>query len=224
MALMTHHRHNLDDADVIVLDEPSRGPFHVRRLSAPALAVMRPPLLSALLIAGILALHMMGFALLEHSMPVFATPAASPAALTVTILPRIRDGGGDDLPDLSALVVQLDEHFTDLHIDQPSFDFEVARNGAAASAAPSLIGRTLMDMSPYVREAALSAGEGVTVVLRIEVLEDGTPGRIEVDTSGGSRQIDQAAIHYARTRHWNAGRVQGIAQAVWIRWGVRLQA
>jgi len=61
-------------------------------------------------------------------------------------------------------------------------------------------------------------------VLRIEVLDTGEPGRIEVDASSGSAQVDQAAINYARTLHWYAGRMDGTPHAMWIRWGVRLQA
>lgn len=36
------------------------------------------------------------------------------------------------------------------------------------------------------------------MVLRIEVLESGDPGRIEIDASSGSQQVDQAAVDYAR--------------------------
>jgi TonB family protein len=192
---------------------------------APYLAVTRPRLISALLIAAILGLHVAGIALLQRATLVVAKQAASSdPTVTAYILPKIRDGAGEDLPDLSSLVVQLNQHFTDLHIEQPQINFEVARNGSALSAAPTLVGLAQPDMSAYVRQASLPRGAGATVVLRIEVLESGEPGRILVDASSGSRQIDQAAIDYARTLHWNAGRVNGTAQAIWIRWGVRLQA
>jgi TonB family protein len=62
------------------------------------------------------------------------------------------------------------------------------------------------------------------VVLRVEVLESGDPGRIQVDVSSGSQQIDQAAMDYARIQHWYAGRLNGVPHAIWIRWGVRLQS
>jgi TonB family protein len=223
---MTRYRHDLDEPNVIVLDEPPVRTWRAKRLlQAPSLAITRPHLVSAVLIGAIIALHAGGLVVLAHATRVSASAAASPEpTLTAYILPKIVDTSGKHLPDLSTLVVQLTPHFTDLHIEQPQIEFEVERNDAALSAAPSLIGRTQMDMSPYVREASLLPGGGVTVVLRIEVLEDGTPGRIQVDTSGGTRQIDQAAIDYARTRHWNPGRIGGAAHVVWIRWGVRLQA
>ncbi|MFL6605670.1 MAG: TonB family protein [Steroidobacteraceae bacterium] len=79
-------------------------------------------------------------------------------------------------------------------------------------------------MTPFIARAALLPGEGATVVLRVEVLETGIPGRVEIDVSSGSNQVDQAAVSYARTQRWYAGRVDGLAHSVWIRWGVRLQA
>jgi TonB family protein len=102
--------------------------------------------------------------------------------------------------------------------------FDVSRNNEAASTAPVLQDGARRDMEPYVKQAALLPGEGVTVVLRIEVLETGEPGRIEIDASSGSAQVDEAAIGYARTRHWYAGRTNGTPHPMWVRWGVRLQA
>jgi TonB family protein len=223
--LTTRRRHH-NDPNVIVLDEPRRDPFRARRLlHAHSLTVSRPRLISAILIATILGLHVAGIALLERATLVVAKQAASPeATVTAVILPKIRDGAGEDLPNLSSLVVRLNEHFTDLHIEQPQINFEVARNGSALSAAPTLVGLAQPDMSAYVRQASLPRGAGATIVLRIEVLESGDPGQILIDTSSGSRQTDQAAIDYARTLHWNAGRVNGTVHAIWIRWAVRLQA
>jgi TonB family protein len=222
---MRHGRPYSEDPDVFVIDAPAGRPLRPQRVALAARLSSRPPLISALLIAGILCLHWAGFALLVHTTPVArGNPVSPESTVTTYILPKIREATGNDIPDLSTLVVQLDTHFTDLHIDQPQFEFEVARTAGASSTAPSLIGRTQIDMNAYVRQAALLPGEGATVVLRIEVLANGDAGRIEVDTSSGSQRSDQAAIDYARTRHWNAGRVNGVARAVWIRWGVRLQA
>ena len=80
------------------------------------------------------------------------------------------------------------------------------------------------DASGYARDAGLPPGNGATVVLRIEVLGTGELGRIEVDVSGGRREIDQAAIAYARAMPWIGGMVDGRRESMWIRWGVRLQA
>jgi TonB family protein len=224
-ALTTFSRHH-DHRDVIVLDEPRRDSFRPRRrLQARSVGITRSRLVSAALIAAIIVLHVAGVALLERSTPAFAKrSASSEATVMAVILPKIREGAGDDLPNLSTLVVQLHDPFADLHIEQPQINFEVVRNSSALSAAPTLVGLAQPDMSAYVRQASLPRGAGATIVLRIEVLESGDPGQILIDTSSGSQQTDQAAIDYARTLHWNAGRVNGTVHAIWIRWAVRLQA
>jgi TonB family protein len=143
--------------------------------------------------------------------------------VTAFIQPKIRDDGAPSVhPDLSALIMRAKTPL--IYIDQPEISFEVARNNAATSAAPSLQDSTQRDTEPFIEQAALLPGEGATVVLRIEVLESGEPGRIEIDTSSGSPQVDEAAIAYAHTRHWYAGRTNGTPHPMWIRWGVRLQA
>jgi TonB family protein len=211
-----------EDTRALITDELAPGPLYAARvLRAPQRAVTRPLVLGTAVVA-VLAAHIVGVLFLVHS------TRAAPAGVSDTwvnafILPTIRDRVGRAPPDLPLRAIQLELHPADLHIELPQPDVDLERNNAAASAAPTLTGLTYTDMSPYVREAALRPGQGVTVVLRVEVLEDGTAGRIEVATSGGSPQIDQAAIHYARTRHWNAARVNGLAHALWIRFGVRLQ-
>jgi hypothetical protein len=45
-----------------------------------------------------------------------------------------------------------------------------------------------------------------------------------VDVTSGSRQVDQAAMDYARHLRWFAGRSNETPEAMWIRWSVRLQA
>jgi TonB family protein len=75
----------------------------------------------------------------------------------------------------------------------------------------------------YAAQAGLRAGEGATVVLRVEVLAFGELGRIEVDVSSGRRQVDDAAIAYARDWTWSGGLVNGQPHAVWVRVGVRLE-
>jgi TonB family protein len=142
------------------------------------------------------------------------------------VQPRIREDtdkpAGPDLSQLAALLRSASPH---LDMERPAIDFSVARNSAASLVAPTLQGDTAQgDVIRYAQEASLLPGEGATVVLRVEVLATGDPGRIDVDASSGSMQVDQAAIRYARTRHWYAGRVNGMTKPMWILWGVRLQA
>lgn len=81
-----------------------------------------------------------------------------------------------------------------------------------------------VDPTEYARRAGLQAGEGATIVLRLEVLGTGDLGTILVETTGGSEAIDMAAIDYVRALAWAGGRVDGRPATIWIRWGVRLQA
>lgn len=197
-------------------------PYRANIHSALTLGRRRGALLPVL--ALVIGTHALGIALLSRSTTIRISKSVEPPTATVAILPRIRDISGKDVPDVSAQLPRLSNPLRGLHIDQPQIEFEVARNGNAVSAAPSLIGQARNDMSDYVHRAALRHGEGATVVLRIEVLATGHPGRIVVDASSGRRQVDQAAIDYARTLRWNAGRTGGVPKDVWIRWGVRLQA
>jgi TonB family protein len=142
--------------------------------------------------------------------------------VTIFIQPAIRDGVPPAGPDLSRMTVPLREPRQALQIEVPPIDFEVGRNPAAVFVAPSPKGSDV-DMAPYLRQAELPPGRGVTVVLRVEVLETGEPGRVVLDISSGIRLADQAAIEYARTRRWYAGRANGVPHTMWIRWGVRLQ-
>jgi TonB family protein len=83
---------------------------------------------------------------------------------------------------------------------------------------------TQMASRAYSDHAGIPHGLGVTVVLRVEIRSTGAVGRVQVDVSGGLRQVDQAAIAYVRSLHWVAGRVDDQPKTLWIRWGVRLEA
>jgi TonB family protein len=80
-----------------------------------------------------------------------------------------------------------------------------------------------VDPAPYARQAGLRSGRGATIVMRLLVLPSGRVGDIEIDVSSGSALIDNAAMDYARARHWLTGTADGEPTTLWIRWGVRLQ-
>jgi hypothetical protein len=138
--------------------------------------------------------------------------------------PTIRDSTGPTSSDLSRRLVLTRIRLTSLSLDSPRIDFEVDRNPGSVISAPVLQTEGRTDIGPYLKKASLLPGEGATVVLRVEVLATGNPGRILVEATSGSGQIDQAAVDYARTRHWYAGRANGEARTMWIRWGLRLQS
>jgi TonB family protein len=156
-----------------------------------------------------------------HHLPI---SSSDQRLLTVFIQPSIQDDGTLPGPNLAKISYVAVEHPPVLHIEHPAIDSAVARNNGAGMAAPTLRSSETPDMEPYVRRAALLPGEGATVVLRIEILATGSPGRIQIEVSSNSRQIDQAAIDCARAQHWYAGRANGAPQVMWIRWAVRLQA
>jgi TonB family protein len=125
---------------------------------------------------------------------------------------------------LSQFAVTLD-HSVDLSgVAQLPLDIVESRNGGTIISAPTLRGGMPVEMSSYVHQAGLLPGEGATVILRIEVLASGEPGRVAVDVSSGSRQVDQAAAGYARQLRWFAGRTNETPEVMWIRWSIRLQA
>lgn len=176
--------------------------------------------------ALVAAFHLLAVAALMRTYGHFPSPAATGQTLmTIFLRPAIQeDDGTPPGPDLSMLVVPVDAPLPNLDLPAPPIAYDVARNGRATIAAPSLRPDNTVNLAPYIAQAALLPGEGATVVLRIEVLATGEPGRIEIDASSGSRQVDQAAIDYAKQLHWYAGRTGDNPQFMWIRWGVRLQA
>src|ERR1700722_11059794 len=147
------------------------------------------------------------------------------ALITVFVQPRIREASERaSVVDPLSLQLRLNPRLNALADTQPDFDFFVPRNDFATVVAPTLQGDGHSGIQPYLQRAGLRHGEGATVVLRIEVLESGDPGRIEIDVSSGSRQVDQAAVDYARIQHWYAARKNGAPHSLWIRWGIRLHA
>jgi TonB family protein len=81
----------------------------------------------------------------------------------------------------------------------------------------------LPDTKPFAVRAGLAAGQGATVVLRIEVKDDNELGRISVEVSGGSAEIDAAAIAYARSMSWVGAVINGNPVTMQVRYAVHLQ-
>ena len=90
----------------------------------------------------------------------------------------------------------------------------------AASAAP----RTLaLEGVRYRREPVLSypesarqTGDQGTVLLRVQVNEQGRIEAVSLQRSSGSRLLDQAAQQQIRTALFEPYREQGVAQAVFV--------
>lgn len=169
-------------------------------------------------------LHFCAWLLLQRGIQASAPPSEHGGVL-VTLLskPVIRESlGGLSSLDLSHRVVTLDPSSLMTGVSIIPLSYETPPNPGATISAPVIQNVEEISKAPFVREAALLPGESGAVVLRIEVLADGAVGQVDVEVSSGSRQIDAAAVAYVRQLRWNPGRLNGVAQPVWIRWGVTL--
>jgi TonB family protein len=173
------------------------------------------------------ALHAFIFStiLQSHRGPAVSTEIDEPLAV-IFIKPQIRDRHDPSLDGNTMANVVLRVRRLPVHLDIEPLDLGVfvERNEAASNVAPSLRSEGQIEVATYTRRAHLSPGQGVTVVLQVEVLESGSPGRVLVDVSGGSRETDEAAVEYAQAQRWYAGRVGGVPRSMWVRWAVHLQA
>lgn len=81
-----------------------------------------------------------------------------------------------------------------------------------------------MDMGLYAARAGLLPGEAVTVVCSIEVLPDGTVGRVSIQSSPGNVAIEAQAIAYVHAMHWIPGTVHHRATPMQFQYAVTLMA
>jgi len=118
----------------------------------------------------------------------------------------------------------------DLSVDppvlEPSARFASADNPATRSGTttPPRPVEPVPDSRAFAIPAGLSPGSSVTVVLRIEVLGNGTIGQVQVEVSGGAHSVDEAAIAYVHALKWIGGSINDRPETIWIRWGVTLDA
>jgi TonB family protein len=174
----------------------------------------------------IAALHVVAFLAMRQTMNSIRPDSIAAGVMKVFFIEPTKQTEGSDAaePDLARLMVMTDHPLDLTSAALNPFEYSESRSAGTTISAPTLKGGNPIDMTPFIAQAALLPGEGATVVLRVEVLDTGEPGRMAVDVSSGSRQVDQAAMDYARQLRWFAGRTGEAAQAMWIRWSVRLQA
>lgn len=67
---------------------------------------------------------------------------------------------------------------------------------------PRTAGGGAENLAQFAQSAALSPGQMARVILRVEVLRDGSTGDVKVDTASGNDAADQAAIRYVRSLEW----------------------
>jgi hypothetical protein len=88
---------------------------------------------------------------------------------------------------------------------------------------PQIDPSQVIDARPFAREAGLLPHEVVDVVLSIDVGVDGTIKAVVVVRGAGRRQIDAAAVSYARALTWTPGSVGGEARRMRTQLTVRLE-
>jgi TonB family protein len=85
-----------------------------------------------------------------------------------------------------------------------SVEDELAGITGSASA-PRLSRFQTADVGAYARRAHVNEGRAVTVVLVVNVLEDGSTGSADISRSSGNATVDAAAVDYALELRWIPG-------------------
>lgn len=174
-----------------------------------------------LVAASVVAVHglLIAFLARQHgpsaSLP---TPAVLATFLTEALAPL------PALPDVSVPAIEPVPVMPDLpDFGLPNDSDDIALP-IAQDAAPQWEMRAADDMPLLTRAAGLTEGTQATVVLRVEVLANGTAGNIVIDRGTGDAQIDAVAIDYAKRQRWRPGMVRGMATPMYIRWAVHVTA
>jgi TonB family protein len=94
----------------------------------------------------------------------------------------------------------------------------------ATASVPRLAAVQEIDREAFARRAGLSSGSAITVVLSVEVLADGSTGRISVLFGTGNSWADAQAVDYVRGLRWVPGTVHGYATAMRIQFPVTLSS
>jgi len=90
------------------------------------------------------------------------------------------------------------------------------------SSAPQLASFQIADLALFARQAGVTQGRPITVLLTIEVLPDGSVGRVRVCRSSGNAAADSAATDYAHLLRWTPGTVEHRPRAMQINFPVTL--
>jgi len=146
----------------------------------------------------------------------FLDIAAQPDAIEVSVV--------DIDTTLKPEIIAVIEPVADIDVDEePTPSASTGNSASALHSAPVLVPGLAIDPRPFAVQARLVGEQEAMIVLMIEVLADGHPGAIAVERSGGTGEIDTAAVDYARTLRWVPGRVGGIATTMTVRFGVHLK-
>ncbi len=123
-------------------------------------------------------------------------------------------------------------HLSSPHPTQPTLvnvtfedpDADIVPGVTAATSAPHPDPADRIDETLFALRAGLMTGESVTIVLRVDVLPDGSIGDVSVQSSSGNPAADLEALALARARRWIPGTLHQHAVAMRIQYVVTLTA
>jgi len=141
-----------------------------------------------------------------------ATPEDAPPVLEARIILQKNTKDTVPLPDIP---VHLAEPVTTalemVRFDDDSTDI----SGIIGSvSSPELARSQIADVRTYAQRAGLTAGHSVTVLFVLEILPDGSVGALTLLRGSGNREVDDAAIAYARLLRWKPGTVNHQARVM----------
>ena len=202
---------------VLVLEREDFARLHL----VPLTRALRRNNANLTILIGVTAAHAAALYLVAAFPSEIAHPVETDSLVVVNIRPRIVVSR---LPTVPPPPIRLPKDIP-IAVDLPIPDFAQPTLAVlGVGTMPPRPDELAIDPAPFARRAGLATGQGATVVLRVEVLGSGDIGRIEIDVSGGTPEIDREAIAYATALQWVGGMVDGQPASMWIRWGVRLQA
>ena len=202
----------MSKVDVTVWDEP--------RIANGARADARRDLSRVVSTAVVIGIHVLAFAVLsslslraDRGMAKMSTPME--AALVETLARNEDSWLPAPPPEIAPGVIELPEPtLGDISED--------ANEGTAPTLSGMFIpprpdSTTPSGLSQFARQASLPAGKMVRVILRVEVLPDGSTGTVAIDTASGFPSADSAAVEYARTLRWVPASYGGEPTAMKVR-------
>lgn len=141
------------------------------------------------------------------------TPPAQP---TQEIKPLVR---GNYVPQVGVPTLEFDEPHIGLGPVEPIGD--PISQGSPGSAEPELVEPTVNTRiglsQPVYPSSEIRMGHEGTVVLAIEVLENGRIGAVKIEQSSGYERLDESAVREARRWRMSPGTKDGVPTRMWKR-------
>lgn len=142
--------------------------------------------------------------------PILATILTSPRTSFTHILPR---------PELLSPTLAVPT-LTEFAYEEPDPTEVPGIIGATSAPHPLSLSATVA--AQHAVRAGLLAGESVTVVLSVEVLPDGSVGRVSVQSSSGNPEVDLEAVASVRDMRWIPGTQRRHAIAMRVQYSLTL--